>query len=219
MPYYLYTLTTYNNSLVGFSLPSQGVTAIVEHDFTTNTAAENRSGMTINSPSTPEDGEAPGFLANEASIATDSNPFYRVNQGVGSYGGTKNFFGLLIGDTEVSSVASWLGVIETEEEEDWEGQVASLTWHTPSLTTDTYTLIVPTDNVIYQTEPQRSGNALVWHIPVDQLGIYAQNANLPSGAESVIGDDSDAIAGGKIWGMGFGLISEEGTPLPFLNII
>ena len=33
--------------------------------------------------------------------------------------------------------------------------------------------------VIYESGTGRLGCALVWHIPVSNLGVYGQNANLP----------------------------------------
>jgi hypothetical protein len=219
MAYYLYTLTAYNNTSVASNLITQGVTAIVEENFATNTATSNTSGITINSSGNPEDGEQPGYLVSGVGIALPQNPFYRVNQGAGAYAGSKGYFGLLIGDTEVSSVDTWSAIVGADDlEEDWDGVGKELTWHTPSLNDSVYTLIVPTDNVIYQTSPQRSGNVLVWHIPDGELGVYAQNANLPSNATSITAVDTDVKAGGKIWAMGFGLINTMGTNLPHLNI-
>jgi len=220
MAYYLYTLTAYQNSAVGMGFGTEGVTAIVEENFATNTATQGGGGITINSPGNPEDGQPPGYIVDSVGIALPQNPFYRVNQGAGAYAGSKNFFGLLIGDTTVTSVGDWSGTLGASDiEEDWDGTGKSLTWHTPSLSPDTYTLIVPTDSVVYQTSPQRSGNVLVWHIPSTQLGVYGQNANLPSNALSVSAVDNDAKAGGKIWAMGFGLISEGGSQLPHMNIV
>ena len=86
---------------------------------------------------------------------------------------------------------------------------------------EVYTLIVPTDNVIYQSATQRLGNVLVWHIPASELGIYSQNANLPfRPTELPIAADTDDKAASKIWGMGFGLIfgaESPGDNIPFID--
>ena len=219
MAYYLYIIGGYNEKADAKSLTSEGLTAIVEHNTTAGTTGKNISGMVIDTPGNPYDGSSPGVLAANVGIALPQNPFHRVNTGAGAYAGGYNYHGLIIGDTEVSSPSTWDSELDNGGKEvDWKGLFGTATYHTPSLDSDTYTLIVPTDNVVYQSGVQRVGCVLVWHIPYNELGVYAQNANLASAGDPVIAADTDAKAAGKIWAMGYGLISEFGTSLPFIQI-
>ena len=218
MAYYLYTLTAYNNSQVGQSLSSNGRTAVVEHNFT-STQCANTTQLNINAASSPHDGQPAGYLASTSIISSPNNPFNRVNSNT-----TKNFseqyFGLVLIDAETLTVGDVAGTIGAAGEVDWAGSVKSLTWHTPSLAPgDFYTLIVPTDRGVYQTLDPRTGNVLVWHIPTSELGVYGQNANLPTNGAPVLASDSDEQAGGKIWAMGFGLINQQGNALPYVNVL
>jgi len=217
MAYYLYTLTAYDNSQVDQSLITNGRTAVVEHNFT-STQCDNTSTLNIAAATSPHNGQPAGYLANNSAISSPNNPFNRVNSNT-----TKNFteqyFGLVLIDAETLTVGDVAGTIGASFERDWAGSGKSLTWHTPSLLPgDFYTLIVPTDKGVYQTLDPRTGNVLVWHIPTNELGVYGQNANLPTTGAPVLSSDTDEQAGGKIWAMGFGLINQQGNALPYITV-
>ena len=224
MANFLYTITAHSNYDTWQS-SVEGVSIVNSYDNQINQMVQSPN-MLIEAPGTPYDGAPTGVVgqAQNPSV-TDRAIFTRVsNGGANAYNNTGfPYFSVLIGDRATSPVGSWDALIGANNDEaDWVGNTPSLTWHTPYIGIEVYTLIVPTDNVIYQSATQRIGNVLVWHIPFSLLGVYGQNANLPfRSADLPEAIDTDAKAGGKIWGMGFGLIygtTNPGDTLPYINL-
>ena len=220
MANYLYTITSHANDMTVFTpFADSGVGAVTSYDANTTQMISSQT-MVIEAPGTPQDTQLTGTGGNTQNPAlTDRSIFTRVsNGGTNAYSAPESYFSLLIGDRDLSSVGTWAGFIGNGTGEDtWIGASKPLTWHTPFLGIEVYTLIVPTDNVIYESTTGRLGGVLVWHIPYGFLGVYGQNANLPFRiAELPTAADTDIKAAAKIWFMGFGLIAEAGTSLPYL---
>jgi hypothetical protein len=220
MANYLYTTTAHGNSPSAFTLASDGLMTSTYYDGSlqsTNAGNEIIAG-TANKTGHLGNGNDPASstlsIFNRCSD-TGNNPFAPL-------GATPSlpYFSLLIGDRDfsVEGISGFNTLLGDGggAETDWnDTSPTPLTWHTPSLAASTYTLIVPTDNVVYQSSATRRGGVLVWHIPNGSLGVYAQNANLPFfPPETPVSTDTDSEAAVKIWGMGFGLINTQGTNLP-----
>ena len=109
-------------------------------------------------------------------------------------------------DLSVTDIANAEGLIGSSEEFDWNGTPKPLTFHHPSMAEEVYTVIVPSDEVVYQTGSPRVGNVLVWHVPVGALGLYGQNINLPFTAAPIIPTDADDRAAEKMLNVGYGVI-------------
>ena len=77
--------------------------------------------------------------------------------------------------------------------------------HTPNLTDDVYTLIVPTCAPLRQATNTRNGNSIVFHIPQGSLAVYAINANLET-TGTITSSRTDTQASEQILGYGYGLI-------------
>lgn len=223
MANFLYTITAHDG-YSAWQSSVEGVSIVNSYDSQTSQMVQSPN-MIIEAPGTTYDSSPTGVAGNAQNpAATDRAIFTRVsNGGVNAYNNPGHpYFSILIGDRATSPVGSWDGLIGANNDEaDWVGNTPSLTWHTPYIGTGVYTLIVPTDNVIYQSATQRIGNVLVWHIPFESLGVYGQNANLPFRVNELpIAADTDDKAASKIWGMGFGLIYGDANPgdaLPFIN--
>ena len=223
---YLYTITAHSE-YGAWQSSVEGVSIVNTYDAQTNLMVQSPL-MVIDTPGQGNDGLNVGALGHTQNPSgTDRAIFTRVSDGgTNPYNGENPpYFSILIGDTENNTsnpVSGWDGLIgANDEERDWVGNSPDLTWHTPYMGLEVYTLIVPTDNVIYQSATQRLGNVLVWHIPASLLGIYSQNANLPfRPTELPLAADSDIKAASKIWGMGFGLIfgaESPGDNIPFID--
>ena len=110
-------------------------------------------------------------------------------------------------DIDVPTWVTTTGLLNGEEN-DWalNGPPSpSVGLHTPNLTDDVYTLIVPTTSGIRQATNTRNGNSIVFHIPQNSLAVYAINANLNT-SNSITSGMTDAQASEKILGYGYGLI-------------
>ena len=211
----LYTSTSYGNSAVGASLGSQGFGITAEFDGAQNQVFGSTPG-TITSAAIP--------IGANINAQTISNPntFSRVyNGGANTFlngaGDPDGYFGMLMIDQNVISINNAIGAlgVYNNAENDWLGNGAALTWHTPNLTNDVYTVIVPTDNVVYQNLSTRIGGVVVWHVPVGSLGLYGQNINLPF-STGVNSGMNDTVASERILGGGFGVIlRSEGTSTLF----
>ena len=220
---FLYTITAHAE-YGAWQSSAEGVSIVNTYDSNAVQMVQSPN-MLIEAPGTPYDGAPTGVAGNtQDPAATDRSIFTRVSNGGANAYNNPGFpyFSIFIGNRSTTPVGSWDGLIGANNDEaDWEGNTPALTWHTPFIGIEVYTLIVPTDNVIYQSASQRIGNVLVWHIPGGFLGVYGQNANLPfRSTELPIAADNDAKAASRIWGMGFGLIygdSNPGDTLPFIN--
>ena len=222
MANYLYTIAAHANPATGADLNVEGYTAVTSYDHA-NTQMVASSLLVIEAPGTPHDAAPTGYLGEfQNPAATDRSIFTRVSNGGGNaYNNPeKPYFSILLGNKDATEVGSWDGgLVMGNEESNWLGSTPALTWHTPFLGPEVYTLIVPTDNVIYESTTGRLGCALVWHIPFESLGVYGQNANLPfRSSELPTSADDDAKAASRIWAMGFGLIDNAGARLPFIAI-
>jgi len=213
---FLYTITAHDEPVVDKHILTNGITGACTHDFASTFGQANAGTLLIDAPGQPDDGAPVGIAMTNKTISDTRNLFNRVHQGNGTYAGTKQKFSMILCNTEQTTVAAAIAALGAgTNEEDWDGVGKALTFHTPSLDVDTYTLVVPTDAVVYQTSVQRAGNVLVWHIPLGQLGVYAQNANLASAAVTITAADPDAKAGAQLWAAGYILIDEQGTQLPY----
>ena len=220
MANYLYTITAHATSPASLTLSTNGLMASTYYDNATSTTKQGNEGIAPG-------GDKTGLLGNGQDPSQSTLSIFNrcSNVGNNSYQPavatpSLPYFSLLIGDRDFSptSIEDFNELLGDggDAETDWNDNAATpLTWHTPSLTASTYTLIVPTDNVVYQSSATRRGGVLVWHIPSNSLGAYAQNANLPfESSETPLSTDTDSEAAVKIWSMGFGLISTQGTVLP-----
>lgn len=223
MANYLYTITAHSN-YGSWASSAEGVSIVNTYDDGT-TAMVQSPNMLIDTPGATYDGAAPGVAGNgQDPSGTDRSIFTRVSNGGANLYNNSGYpyFSILIGDRATTPVSTWDDLIGANNDEaDWIGNTPALTWHTPYIGIEVYTLIVPTDNVVYQSAPARIGNVLVWHIPAGFLGVYGQNANLPfRSTELPIAIDTDIKAASKIWGMGFGLIYGDAAPgdkIPYIN--
>ena len=195
----LYTITAYTNDITSFSPRSEGIGCTTQYDISANTYAQSTGGTITNS------GQQIGNASN--GNAVNSGIFNRCETGTGAIGIADGYFGLILvdlGNTDIENAETQAGAAE---EFDWNGTPKSLTFHHPSMTEDVYTVIVPTDEVIYQPgQSARVGNVLVWHVPVGQLGVYGQNINLPYTATPVVSTDGDGQASEKMLEIGYGII-------------
>lgn len=213
---FLYTITAHDEPVVDKHILTNGITGACSHNFPSTFGQANAGTLLIDAAGQPENGSPVGIAMTNKAITDTRNLFNRVHQGNGTYAGTKQNFSMIVCNTEQTTVAAAITALGAgTSEEDWDGAGKSLTFHTPSLDPGTYTLVVPTDAVVYQTSVQRAGNVLVWHIPAGQLGVYTQNANLASAAITVTAADPDAKAAAQLWAAGYILIDEQGTQLPY----
>ena len=136
-------------------------------------------------------------------------PYHQVTDANGNF--TSNAeepaFAIAFCNTADMDVPTWITTTTPvdEEEQDWAGTSATLTLHTPNLTDDVYTLIVPTTNTLRQATTTRNGNSIVFHIPKNSLAVYAINANLNT-AGTIESDMTDQQASEQILEYGYGLI-------------
>ena len=142
--------------------------------------------------------------------ADPAGPYHQVTSIRGNMVSAESKFLLAFCNTADIDVPTWVtttGLLDGEEK-DWGGNgppAASVGLHTPNLTDDVYTLIVPTTSVIRQATNTRNGNSIVFHIPQNSLAVYAINANLNT-SNSITSGMNDSQASEKILGYGYGLI-------------
>jgi|TARA_R110000744_G_scaffold374561_1_gene487435 hypothetical protein len=213
----LYTITAYDQTLVSSSPNVEGVGITTQYNPQSNAYEETAIGQVI-STSRNIGRDANGNALGGGGI------FDRVdNSGANPYFGTEtdSYFGLILVNTATNDLGTIEGLISPTGgpiEHPWDGgPTPTLTYHHPSQTSNVHTLIVPTDNVVYQAGAARLGNVLVWHIPFGQLGIYGQNANLGFLASPVTAAMSDTAASAMILGAGYGLISYGADSSSFFN--
>lgn len=119
-------------------------------------------------------------------------------------------YGIGFWNTADASLATWLGACSPTNgvETDWAGNPdgsSGMSLHTPNLTDDVYTLIVPTVSPLRQATNTRNGNSIVFHIPQNSLAVYAINANLRAN-NTITSGMNDTQASEKILAFGYGLI-------------
>ena len=195
----LYTITAYPNDISGTSPSVEGIGCTTQFNVGSQQYEQSSVGTITNS------GTPIGADANTQPI--NSGMFNRCETGTGAIGITDGYFGLVLVDLGNTDIANAEAQIGNNQEFDWNGTPKALTFHHPSQTEDVYTVIVPSDQVVYQPGVSaRVGNVLVWHVPAGQLGLYGQNINLPFIGTSVVSTDSDLIASEKMLEIGYGII-------------
>lgn len=155
-------------------------------------------------------GTAVGSTIQGGNAADASGPYHQVTSIRGNMVSEESKFLLAFCNTADIDVPTWVtttGLLNGEEH-DWElnpPPSPSVGLHTPNLTDDVYTLIVPTTSVIRQATNTRNGNSIVFHIPQNSLAVYAINANLETEG-TITSGMTDTAASEKILGYGYGLI-------------
>lgn len=152
--------------------------------------------------------------------ATAVGPYHQVTDANGNFTSADEepAFAIAFCNTADMDVPTWITTttpIEGEEQ-DWAGTSATLTLHTPSLTEDVYTLIIPTTNTLRQATTTRNGNSIVFHIPQNSLAVYAINANLNT-AGTITSGMTDAQASEQILEYGYGLILRSAGETQLFN--
>ena len=154
------------------------------------------------------------------SVEGGIGPYSQVFDALGypTIGGEARY-GIGFWNTADASLAEWIGLANPTngEETDWAGNndgSGGMSLHTPNLTEDVYTLIVPTVSPLRQATSTRNGNSIVFHIPQNSLAVYAINANLAD-SNSITSGMNDTQASEKILAYGYGLILQTagGTTL------
>lgn len=130
-------------------------------------------------------------------------------------------YGIGFWNTADISLTNWIGACNPTngEETDWAGNndgSGGMSLHTPNLTEDVYTLIVPTVSPLRQATNTRNGNSIVFHIPQNSLAVYAINANL-SAAGTINSGMNDTQASEEILAYGYGLILKTGGATSLFN--
>ena len=196
----LYTITAYPNDISGASPRVEGVGCTTQFYIPSQQYQQSSIGTITNS------GAQIGNASN--GLGVNSGIFNRCEIGTGAIGVADGYFGLVLVDLGNTDIANAETQIGTNQEFDWNGTPASLTFHHPTMAEEVYTVIVPTDEVVYQPgQSARVGNVLVWHVPFGALGVYGQNINLPYTANPVVSTDGDGQASEKMLEMGYGIIA------------
>ena len=153
--------------------------------------------------------------------ATAVGPYHQVTDANGNFTSAAEEPAFAIGfcNTADMDVPTWISTTQpvAGEEQDWGGNSATLTLHTPSLTDDVYTLIIPTTNALRQATATRSGNSIVFHIPQNSLAVYAINANLNT-AGTITSGMTDTQASEAILQYGYGLILRAAGVTSLFNV-
>ena len=196
----LYTITAYPNDMSTFSPNSDGIGCTTQFNVASQLYEQSQAG-TITSNTVQIGSGANGSGVN-------SGIFNRCETGTGGIGVGDGYFGLILVNLAFTDIANAEAQIGTSTETDWVGTPKSLTFHHPSQTEDVYTVIVPSDEVVYQPGVSaRVGNVLVWHVPAGQLGLYGQNINLPFQTSPVTSVDTDTKAAERMLDVGYGIIA------------
>ena len=196
----LYTITAYPNSISGASPSVEGIGCTTQFNVASQLYEQSSIGQ-ITSNSTPIGVDANGNGVN-------NGIFNRCETGTGGIGIGDGYFGWILVNLAFTDIANAEAQIGVNQEFDWLGAPKSLTFHHPSQTEDVYTVIVPSDQVVYQPGVSaRVGNVLVWHVPAGQLGLYGQNINLPFQSSPVTSVDTDTKAAERMLEVGYGIIA------------
>jgi len=151
-----------------------------------------------------------GSTIQDQNASDTVGPYHQVTSVMGNFTGEESKFLLAFCNTADIDVPTWVattGLLDGEEK-DWglnPPPSPSVGLHTPNLTDDVYTLIVPTTSTIRQATNTRNGNSIVFHIPQNSLAVYAINANLNT-SNSITISMTDTQASERILGYGYGLI-------------
>jgi hypothetical protein len=195
----LYTITAYTNDISAFSPNVEGIGCTTQYAIGPNQYQQSSVGTITNT------GNPIGNASNGQNVS--SGIFNRCDSGTGAIGIGDGYFGLVLVDLSITDIESAQDQIGSTEEFDWNGTPKSLTFHHPVTAEEVYTVIVPSDEVVYQPgQGARVGNVLVWHVPVGALGLYGQNINLPFTAAPILPTDADDRAAEKMLNVGYGVI-------------
>ena len=145
-------------------------------------------------------------------------PYHQIQSTRGDFSGEDSKFLTAFCNTADIDVPTWVSTVGllNGEETDWDlAGSGAVGLHTPNLTDDVYTLIVPT-SPLRQALNVRFGNSIVFHIPQNSLAVYAINANLNTSG-GVTSGMTDAQASEKILGFGYGLILKSAGSTELYN--
>ena len=195
----LYTITAYPNDISGASPSVEGIGCTTQFNVANQLYEQSQVGTITSNVAQIGSG------ANGSGV--NSGIFNRCETGTGGIGVGDGYFGLILVNLAFTDIANAEAQIGTSDETDWVGTPKSLTFHHPSQTEDVYTVIVPSDEVVYQTTSARVGNVLVWHVPAGELGLYGQNINLPFQTSPVTSVDTDTKAAERMLDVGYGIIA------------
>ena len=153
-----------------------------------------------------------GSSVNGTSASDPSGPYHQPVSNLGGFTspGEEEVFGIGFWNTADISFAGWVAATSptNNEETNWGGNgdgSGGMVLHTPNLTDDVYTLIVPTCSPLRQATQVRNGNSIVFHIPQNSLAAFAINANLETQG-SINPGMNDTQASDQILGYGYGLL-------------
>ena len=224
MAHYLYTHTAHPNAVSSRTISTDGFTYTVTWD--SNTGFWLKSTCTINTPTDPTYNNNNVGTASNSNGLSDPNPLRRATDlgGISPFFTEGWYFSFLFGDAEqpgnAGNINQWNTAIGTTDEVDWGGNSPALTWHSPLANESTYTLVVPNDFFVYTDGgiAERNCCTLAFHIPVNSLGVWAQNANLGFGPGALpVYTDTDEQAAGKIYDMGYMLFKGQ-TNVPYMTL-
>ena len=196
----LYTITAYTSDISGFSPSIEGVGCTTQYVTSLLQYQSSNAGTIANS------GADIGNASSGQSVS--SGIFSRCDSGTGPIQVGEGYFGLVLVDLSITDITNAETQIGSSSEFDWNGVPKPLTFHHPSMAEEVYTVIVPSDEVVYQPgQSARVGNVLVWHVPFGALGLYGQNINLPFTSTPVTAADGDGQASEKMLEVGYGIIA------------
>ena len=161
-----------------------------------------------------------GGLANGQNAGDPFGPYHQPFTLIGTPEIETDVFCIAFCNTADSTVANFVTTSEMTngEETDWYGNGSgAVGLHTPNLTDDVYTLVVPTCNPLRQATTTRNGNSIVFHIPQNSLAVYAINANLETSG-AITSGMTDAQASQQIIGFGYGLILKTAGTVGLFNV-
>lgn len=166
-------------------------------------------------------GTRPGSAVNGQNAADPFGPYYQPWSSLGPPTDlADSVFAIAFCNTADIDVPTWVSTTEEQngEETDWDNNGSgAVGLHTPNLTEDVFTLVVPTTSTLRQATTTRNGNSIVFHIPLNSLAVYAINANLIT-TTAINPSDTDEQASEKIIANGYGLILKEGGTVGLYNL-
>jgi len=204
----LYASTMFDNNQIVNGNPATGGDGYGCSCVLTTGATYIQGGGTVTSTGTKV-----GSLVHTQSAADPFGPYHQPIALLGPFtppGGEEEVFGIGFWNTADASFDQWMAATTptNTEETNWAGAgdgSGGMVLHTPNLTDDVYTLIVPTCSPLRQATQTRNGNSIVFHIPQNSLAVYAINANLET-TGAIFPSMTDQQASERILGYGYGLI-------------
>lgn len=215
----LYTSTAFDDDSIANGDPTTGNDGYGCSILVNNGGGyENSTSLICTSTSRPVGDQLTG-----GAIEGGTGPYAQVYDALGIFPqiGGEARYGIGFWNTADASLATWIGAANPTngEETDWAGNndgSGGMSLHTPNLTEDVYTLIVPTVRPLRQATNTRNGNSIVFHIPQNSLAVYAINANLRAN-NTITSGMNDTQASEKILAFGYGLILKTGGATSLFN--